>query len=51
MLHEMSPALSSLYYFFELLGVAVFAISGAFAATRKGMDIVGKELKNAIIYL
>jgi len=32
---------SSLYYFFDLLGVAVFAISGALAATRKGMDIVG----------
>lgn len=32
---------TSLYYFFDLLGVAVFAVSGTLAATRKGMDIVG----------
>lgn len=32
---------TSMYYFFDLLGVAVFAISGALAATRRGMDIVG----------
>lgn len=31
----------TLYYFFDLLGVAVFAMSGTLAATRKGMDVVG----------
>ena len=39
---------SSLYYFFDLLGVAVFAISGALAATRKGMDIVGAVIIAAL---
>jgi uncharacterized membrane protein YeiH len=32
---------TSLYYYFDLFGVAVFAVSGTLAATRKGMDIVG----------
>lgn len=33
--------MSTTLYYFDLLGVAVFAVSGTLAATRKGMDIVG----------
>jgi len=31
----------SLYYCFDLIGIAVFAISGALTAGRKGLDLLG----------
>ncbi|GJQ61322.1 MAG: membrane protein [Melioribacteraceae bacterium] len=31
----------SLFYLFDLLGISVFAISGALAAGRKGLDLLG----------
>ncbi len=42
----MSP--SSVVYALDLFGVAVFAVSGALAAGRKGMDLFGVMVVSAV---
>lgn len=37
----MRPGVAELFYWYAVIGTAVFAVSGAMLALRKGMDVVG----------